>query len=261
MTNTFSADVISVLGVRGFIDESGTAYLNLEDVARGFGFTRIAASGNKVVRWERVREYLCELGVPTNGHEGKDSLPEFIKENIFYRLGMIAKNATAVTFQTKVADEILPTIRKTGGYVANDDLFINTYLPHADPQIKLMFKATLETVRDQNNKIAVMQPKANYFDNLVDRGLLTNFRISAQELKIPERKFINWLLEKGYVYRDKKRKLRGYAQYVPDLFENKDWATESKTGTSTLITPRGKETFRLMLLADGLITDETNGTS
>jgi prophage antirepressor-like protein len=97
-------------GVRGFIDANGTAQLNLEDVARGLGFTQIATSGNEVVRWERVNKYLSDFGfVPTSGDE-------FIPENIFYRLAMKAKNTAAEAFQAKVADEILPTIRKTGSY-------------------------------------------------------------------------------------------------------------------------------------------------
>jgi phage antirepressor YoqD-like protein len=91
----------------------------------------------------------------------------------------------------------LPTIRKTGGYVANDELFVQIYLAHADPQTKLMFRATLETVRKQNEQIEVMQPKAEYFDALIDRHLLTNFRDTAKELKTDERKLINWLLEKA----------------------------------------------------------------
>lgn len=93
-------------------EKDGTAYLKLETVARGLGFSRIAASGNEVVRWETVRKYLEELGVPTSWHEnskptGKDGLPEFIPENIFYRLAMKAKNETAEKFQAKVADENL----------------------------------------------------------------------------------------------------------------------------------------------------------
>lgn len=63
----------------------GTAYLNLEAVARGLGFTRIAASGNEVVRWERVDGYLLELGV-----EQKCTTGDYIPENIFYRLAMKA---------------------------------------------------------------------------------------------------------------------------------------------------------------------------
>ncbi|WP_232289109.1 hypothetical protein [Paenibacillus sp. Aloe-11] len=70
--------------VRGFIDGNGTAQLNLEDVSRGLGFVRSVASGNEVVRWERVRGHLRDFGVPISGYDGdvgKEGLPEFIAEN------------------------------------------------------------------------------------------------------------------------------------------------------------------------------------
>lgn len=89
----------------------GVAYLKLEAVARGLGFTRVANSGNEVVRWERVNKYLAEFGVPTCGHD------DFIPENIFYRLAMKANNAAAVAFQKKIADEVIPSIRKHGAYL------------------------------------------------------------------------------------------------------------------------------------------------
>lgn len=113
------SNIITIKNVRAYLDESGTAQINLEDAARGLGFTRVAASGNEVVRWERVMDYLKELGfsvMPTSGHV--ENYPEFIPENIFYRLAMKAKNETAEKFQALVADEILPSIRKTGGYVS-----------------------------------------------------------------------------------------------------------------------------------------------
>lgn len=93
-------------------EENGVAYLNLEQAARGLGFTQTAASGNVVVRWERVRRYLADFGVPTSGDDG------FIPENIFYRLAMKAKSEAAERFQAWVADEVIPAIRKTGGYIA-----------------------------------------------------------------------------------------------------------------------------------------------
>lgn len=89
----------------------GVAYLKLEAVARGLGFTRVANSGNEVVRWERVNKYLAEFGVPTCGHD------DFIPENIFYRLAMKANNAAAEAFQKKIADEVIPSIRKHGAYL------------------------------------------------------------------------------------------------------------------------------------------------
>lgn len=106
-------NLITVSGVRGYIDENGTAWLSLEDSARGLGFTTVATSGNECVRWARVENYLAELGFHEGGY-----LPDntFIPENIFYRLAMKARNEVAVAFQAKVADEILPSIRKTGSY-------------------------------------------------------------------------------------------------------------------------------------------------
>lgn len=95
----------------------------------------------------------------------------------------------------------------------------------------------------------IMQPKAEYFDELVDRRLLTNFRDTAKELHIGQKEFIQFLLDHKYVYRDCKSKLKPYMPYVEDgLFELKEF-TNTKTGftdTQTFITPKGKETFRLL---------------
>ncbi|OPX95462.1 MAG: hypothetical protein A4E58_02106 [Syntrophorhabdus sp. PtaB.Bin006] len=106
----------TIQNVKVYLDETGTAFLDLENVARGLGFTRIAESGNEVVRWERVDGYLKDLGMPTCGHDS------FIPENIFYRLAMKAKNETAEAFQAKVADEVLPSIRKHGAYMTPETI-------------------------------------------------------------------------------------------------------------------------------------------
>ena len=99
------------------------------------------------------------------------------------------------------------------------------------------------TVRNQ-----VMQPKADYFDELVERGLLTNFRETAKKLGIPPKKFVNWLLEHKYLYRDKKGKLLAYEQKNNGLFELKECVNERTqwAGVQTLVTPKGRETFRLL---------------
>ena len=107
------------------------------------------------------------------------------------------------------------------------------------------YKAQIKELTAQNQ---IMQPKAEYFDELVARNLLTNFRETAKELGIKEKDFIGWLLDHKYVYRDQKNKLMPYAAKNNGLFEVKegkgrhnDWA-----GTQTLITPKGRETFRLL---------------
>lgn len=190
-------EIMNISGIEGY-EKNGTVYLKLENVARGLGFTRIATSGNEVVRWERVEEYIEKMGVPTSGHDG------FIPENIVYRLAMKASNATAEAFQIKLADEVIPTIRRTGGYVNNDQQFIDTYLPYADDATKAMFQSTLAVVREQNRQLAEAKPKVQFFDAVADSrgGILV--RDLAKLLKqngIPtgERRLFEWLRKNGYL--------------------------------------------------------------
>lgn len=101
--------IMTISGVNCY-EENGTAYLNLEAVARGLGFTD-NSKGTEYVRWNTVKQYLKEVGF--SQEVAKDT---YIPENVFYRLAMKAKNETAERFQALVADEIIPSIRKTGGY-------------------------------------------------------------------------------------------------------------------------------------------------
>lgn len=107
-----------------------------------------------------------------------------------------------------------------------------------------------ETIKNLKIEIKQLQPKADYFDSLVDRHLLTSFRDTAKEFKIKEKIFIKWLIDNKYIYRDSKNSLRPYAQYSTGekkYFEIKEYKTDKFSGVQTLITPRGRETFRLLL--------------
>ena len=95
----------------------------------------------------------------------------------------------------------------------------------------------------------IYKPKAEYFDQIVDRNLLTNFRETAKQLGIKERVFVGFLLDHKYIYRDKKGKLMPYAEKNNGLFELKEAVNEKSGwgGTQTLFTPKGRETFRLLM--------------
>ena len=94
----------------------------------------------------------------------------------------------------------------------------------------------------------IMAPKADYFDELVDRNLLTGVFETAKQLGVPPKKFTVFLLEKKYLYRDKKGKLMPYADKNNGLFELKECYNEKTEwkGTQTMVTPKGRETFRLL---------------
>lgn len=123
--------ILNVDGIECY-EKDGTAYLKLETVARGLGFTD-KKDGIEYIRWARVEKYLSELNFATSGER-----PDFIPENIFYRLAMKARNEAAEKFQAKVADEIIPSIRKHGLYAT--DNVIDQILDNPDFGIELLTK-------------------------------------------------------------------------------------------------------------------------
>lgn len=193
-------EIMNINGIECY-EKEGTAYLKLETVARGLGFTRVAASGNEVVRWDTVRKYLSETGVPTNWHGdspqvGNNGLPEFIPENIFYRLAMKAKNAAAEAFQAKVADEIIPSIRKHGAYMT--EVTIDRMIASPEFGIQLLTALKEEQKKRQNlemenaqqrQMIAEYSPKASYYDVVLQTKDLT----SASQISKDYGKSAKWL--------------------------------------------------------------------
>ena len=114
---------------------------------------------------------------------------------------------------------------------------------------KLENAALKEQVVALETQAQIDKPKAEYFDDLVERNLLTGIRAAAKELGIKQSDFVEYLLDKKYCYRDQKRKLQPYAPYVGDLFELKESKSDrnSWAGQQLMVTPRGRETFHLLL--------------
>ncbi|HRR77721.1 MAG TPA: antA/AntB antirepressor family protein [Ruminococcus sp.] len=127
------------------------------------------------------------------------------------------------------------------------EMVMQRALTIANERVKALQLSVSElTVENQ-----IMKPKADYFDELVDRNLLTGIRETAKELHLGQKVFVNFLLDNKYLYRTKKGKLMPYMQYVEaGLFELKEFFNESSgyKDTQTMITPKGKETFRLLCI-------------
>ena len=181
----------------------------------------------------------------------------FINEANFYKLVFQSRKPEAEKFADWVTSEVLPSIRKNGAYMTDQTL----EQALTSPEFLIQLANQLKKEKDRNLKLEaeksilsienmVMKPKAEYFDELVDRNLLTSFRETAKQLKIKERKFIDFLIEKKYIYRDKKGKLQPAANKNDGLFEVKESLSEKTkwSGTQTLITPKGRETFRLLFI-------------
>ncbi len=183
-----------------------------------------------------------------------------VNESGLYNVILRSDKPEAKPFRKWVTSEVLPSIRRHGAYmtpetleaaILNPDLLIRLCTALKDEQDKNKALQAANSTLAVDNQI--MKPKADYFDEIVDRSLLTNFRETAKQLQIKEKEFIRFLLDRKYIYRDKKGKIQPYADKNSGLFEVKEFVNE-KTGfssTQTLITPKGRETFRLLFLKAG----------
>lgn len=118
------------------------------------------------------------------------------------------------------------------------------------PKLPQTYKEALKELLvqvEENERLQIenkdMKPKAEYFDEIVDRGGLTNFRDTAKLLGVSKKAFIFFLIDKKYIYRDQKGTLKPVAKYVGIYFELKEWVRGEKTGTQTLVTVKGKDHF------------------
>lgn len=179
-----------------------------------------------------------------------------LTEDGLYEVLMQSRKPIAKEFKKEVK-EILRTIRKHGVYMTPEK--IEEVLCNPNTIIKIATALKEEKEKNKVLEIAnselkvnnqVMKPKAEYFDELVDRNLLTSFRETANQLGIKEKDFINFLLDKKYIYRNQKGKLMPYATKNEGLFELKECFNEKTNwcGIQTLVTPKGRETFRLLCL-------------
>ena len=174
-----------------------------------------------------------------------------INESGLYSLIMSSKLPAAKKFKRWVTSEVLPSIRKNGGYIAGQESMTPAELMAS---ALLMAQRTLAErearIADLTVQNQIMQPKAEYFDELCDRETLTGIYETAKELGVAPRKFTADLVKHRYLYRGKKGQLLPYVSKNDGLFVLKEtFNNQTKwSGTQTLITVKGRELFRMLRL-------------
>lgn len=197
-----------------------------------------------------------EKGVILSDTPGGQQNLSAVTEYGLYSLILSSRKPEAKEFKRWITHEVIPAIRKTGGYIGGADTMSDDEIM---AKALLIGKRTIEQqkIKIQNLEVKnselsvanhVLQPKADYFDELVDRNLLTNIRETAKQLRVGQKVFVNFLLDKKYLYRDLKGKLMPYAGKGDGLFEIKECFNDKTrwSGVQVLITPKGREVFRLL---------------
>ena len=221
------------------IEENGNYLFCGFDVAKALGYAKPRNAINTHCKGALKRGALTEGGVQEL---------TFIPEGDVYRLIVHSRLPGAERFEKWVFDEVLPMIRKTGGYMTA------SLLEQAaeKPEILLAFADQLLAEHEKNRQLSGeverLRPKSDFYGSFVHEENCTNIRATAKELQIGERAFCRFLMDAGFLYRCPAGYLLPYAKPSNiGLFRVKDFWKYGHFGQQTLITPQGKNVIRLLL--------------
>ena len=169
-----------------------------------------------------------------------------INESGFYSLVLSSKMPRAKEFRRWVTAEILPAIRRTGGYVANEDMFIENYLPFLEEPYQGLFRLQMMAINQLNERIRQDQPLVEFANqvsnskNLIDMNAMAKLAIE-ENIPIGRNRLFRWLRKNKILMSGnlpyQKYIERGYFSVKESVFET---GTMTKTYQQTYVTGKGQ---------------------
>jgi len=170
-----------------------------------------------------------------------------INESGFYSLVLSSKMPNAKKFKRWVTADVLPTIRKTGGYVANEDVFVETYLPFADEPIKQLFRIQCRVINQLNERIRKDEPKVKFADHVGDSTNVIDVNRMAKlcadhGIRIGRNRLFAWMRSRGILmggnipYQEYIE--NGYFRVKESVYETNG---QKRTYQQTFVTGKGQQ--------------------
>lgn len=151
------------------IEIEGKIYFVGIDIAKALGYSNPSKA---VIQHCKG---VTKLGIPSNGGKQETNC---VPEGDLYRLVTHSELPSAERFESWVFDEVLPKIRKTGGYLNNTDLFINTYFDDIPEEQKNLVRTCLVSIEEKQKKINNLQKENDLLSQKVlqwaDRPLINS---------------------------------------------------------------------------------------
>lgn len=237
MDNMVKTFVNEEFGSVRTIEENGRVMFCGKDVALALGYRRPKDATTAHCKGAVKRRLL------TNG--GAQEM-KMISEGDVYRLISHSRLPSAEKFESWIFDEILPQINHTGGYVSNEDMFIENYLPFLEEPYQKLFRLQMTAIRKLNERIRHDQPLVDFAnhvsntDNLIDMNAMA--KLAADEhFKIGRTRLFRWLKYMGVLMANNLPYQqfidRGYFAVKESIFEVNGL---KKTYQQTLVTGKGQ---------------------
>ena len=193
MDNMVKTFVNEEFGSVRTIEENGKVLFCGSDVAKALGYRRPKDAINAHCKGAVKRRLL------TNG--GAQEM-KMISEGDVYRLISHSRLHSAEKFESWIFDDVLPTIRRTGGYVSNEEMFIENYLPFLDEPYKNLFRLQMTFISKLNERIRTDKPLVDFAMHVADSEDLIDMNAMAKlaadkNFNIGRTRLFRWLKEMG----------------------------------------------------------------
>ncbi len=226
--------------LRTLTDEHGRIMFCGKDVASALGYSNTKDAIRRHCRWG-VKHDLPHPQSPARTIE-----MVFIPEGDVYRLISHSRLPSSEKFESWIFDEVLPTIRRTGGYVANEDMFVDNYLPFLDDAYRNLFRLQMIAINQLNERIRHDKPLVEFAnqvagtDNLIDMNAMAKLA-RAENIPVGRNNLYGWLKRMGVLMSNN----LPYQQYIDrGYFAVKESVFEvdgmKKTYQQTLVTGKGQ---------------------
>jgi len=229
--------------------KDGAPWFVAVDVCKALGLNQVTRA---MSRLDSDEGGLLEVPHPQNADKTIEI--NAVSEAGLYHLILCSKKPEARAFKRWITHEVIPSIRKHGAYMT--DALLSRMDEHPELISEYIGKlraenakanAAREALKKAEAENARLAPKASYYDSFVGVESVTCLRYTAKELGVPQKKFIGYLLEKGYVFRDRHRSDRVFVRAGKrndPLFVTRDFYLPNGTKREyTLVTPAGKAHF------------------
>ena len=237
MDNMVKTFVNEEFGSVRTIEENGKILFCGSDVAKALGYRRPKDAITAHCKGAVKRRLLTNGGVQEM---------KMISEGDVYRLISHSRLPSAEKFERWIFDDVLPTIRRTGGYVSNEEMFIENYLPFLDEPYRDLFRLQMTAIEKLNERIRHDQPLVEFAnqvagtDNLIDMNAMAKLA-RAENISVGRNKLYSWLKRTGVLMSNNlpyQRYIdRGYFAVKESVFEVNGL---KKTYRQTLVTGKGQ---------------------
>ena len=220
------------------ITKDGEPWFVIADVCRA-----LEIRNSRMVAGRLDRDELMSVKLTSGGQRREMTV---INESGLYAVIIRSDKPQAQSFRKWLTSEVIPTIRRTGGYVSNEEMFIENYLPFLDEPYRDLFRLQMTAIEKLNERIRHDKPLVEFAnqvagtDDLIDMNAMA--KLAADEhFKIGRTRLFRWLKYMGVLMANNLPYQqfidRGYFAVKESVFEVDGM---KKTYQQTLVTGKGQ---------------------